>query len=80
VSGPEGTGDVSARGARQNVSFSGIVEKGKAVDVMRLVNFLQQRFNEVQVQVRATNGSITDSDYAKSVKEALKQLGLLEGS
>jgi hypothetical protein len=43
---------------------------------MGLMNFLQQKYRTLNLQIKATDGSMSDDELVNHVKETLKQLGL----
>jgi hypothetical protein len=40
------------------------------------MNFLQTRFRSLEIEIKATNGYISEDDYANKIKETLLQLGI----
>jgi len=51
------------------------VPKGKASDVMRMLTYLQTKFNKITIEIKATEGQISKQDYENKIKETLIQLG-----
>lgn len=52
------------------------IPKGKVSDFSRILNFLQQQFDILRVDIKASNGKISKQDYENKVKEAFRQLGI----
>ena len=52
------------------------VPRGQVSQIMGLMNFLQQKYQTPSLQIRATDGTMTDGELADHVKETLKQLGI----
>ncbi len=57
-----------------NLSFD--VPRGKISQIMGIMNFLQQKFEVIHLEIKADKGAITDSDYIHKIKESLNQLGI----
>lgn len=52
------------------------VPRGKISHMMGIMHLLQQKFETVNLQIRAEKGSMSEHDYQNKIKEALKQLGI----
>ena len=52
------------------------VPRGKVSQLMGMMSFLQSRFQDLHISVKATEGSISEEDYVNKIKETLKQLGI----
>jgi hypothetical protein len=52
------------------------VPRGQVSQIMGLMNFLQQKYQTLSLQIIATDGTMTDGELADHVKETLKQLGI----
>lgn len=52
------------------------IPRGKISQIMYAMNFLQQRFQSINIEIKATNGSISRDDYDNKIKEGLLQLGI----
>lgn len=68
--------DTSDIGIVKNVHLTFIIPKGKTSDVMRIVNYLQQKFEKIEISIKAQEGEISKQDYENKIKEALRQLGI----
>ncbi|MEJ5166322.1 MAG: AAA family ATPase, partial [Thermoanaerobaculia bacterium] len=69
----EGTPQISKK---HNVKLKFYIPKGKVSEIMRIVNYLQEKFNVIIMEIEARNGEISEKDYEIKVEEALKQLGI----
>lgn len=61
---------------RQSVLLKFNVPKGKVNDIMRIVNYLQEKFNKINIRIEAKDGEISEKDYENKIEEAFKQLGI----
>lgn len=52
------------------------VPRGKVAQIMGVMNFLQSKFQSLEIEIKAKGGSISESEYADKIKEAMKQLGV----
>jgi len=52
------------------------VPRGKVSQLMGMMSFLQSKFQDLHITVKATEGSISEEDYVNKIKETLKQLGI----
>ncbi len=52
------------------------VPKGKVLNIMGIMNLLQSKFENLQIEIVATDGSISDQDYEDKIMEAFRQLGI----
>ena len=52
------------------------IPKGKVSQILGLLNYLQSKFDDVEIIIRAENGYIDKEDYERKIKEVLRQLGL----
>jgi hypothetical protein len=52
------------------------VPRGKISEIMRVMNYLQTRFQSLEINIKATDGHISEDDYANKILEALSQLGV----
>ena len=59
-----------------NLKLSFRLPKGKAADVMRVLNYLQTKFDTLRLDITAIDGSMTKQDYENKVAEAFDQAGI----
>jgi hypothetical protein len=52
------------------------VPRGQVSQIMGLMNFLQQKYQSLNLQIRATDGTMSEAELADHVKETLRQLGI----
>ena len=52
------------------------VPRGQVSQIMGLMNLLQQKYQTLSLQIRATEGTMTEAELTDHVKETLKQLGI----
>lgn len=52
------------------------VPRGKISQIMGVMNFLQSKFQELDMEISARNGSMTENEYSNKIREALRQLGI----
>lgn len=72
----EGIKDISEEKFRENLLFRFIVPRGKIADIMRVMNYLQTKFNTLEIELIATDGRISNQDIEEKLKEAFRQLGI----
>ncbi|MBC8488679.1 MAG: hypothetical protein H8D45_21860 [Bacteroidetes bacterium] len=61
---------------KDNVHLTFSIPKGKVSGIMGILNLLQLKFEDVKIEISATDGEISESDYENKIKEALIQLGI----
>lgn len=52
------------------------VPRGQVSQIMGLMNFLQQKYQSLDLQIIATDGTMSETELTDHVKETLKQLGI----
>ncbi|MEM5793096.1 MAG: DUF499 domain-containing protein [Candidatus Aenigmatarchaeota archaeon] len=52
------------------------IPKGRVSQILGLLNYIQSKFDDVEIKIVAQEGSIEKEDYENKIKEALKQLGI----
>ncbi|MEM2890800.1 MAG: DUF499 domain-containing protein, partial [Candidatus Hadarchaeum sp.] len=77
---PKGGGDVTAVkpgiGGKVKVHLRFQVPKGKVAQIMGVMNFLQSKFGNLEIEIIATNGQMSEQDYEDKIKETFRQLGI----
>ena len=60
------------------LSFKLSISSGKLSDVVKTINFIKQKFSnvEIKIEISAKNGEILKTEYEDKIKEAFFQLGL----
>lgn len=64
---------------RKEVRLQFTVPKGQVSGLMGVMNLLQLNFDNLQIEVRATGGEMSEQDYEDKIKEAFAQLGIALG-
>jgi len=59
---------------RNRIGLNFTVPKGKIADIARILNFLHQKFDLINIDLKAEEGEISEQDYENKVKEAFLQL------
>lgn len=52
------------------------IPRGKISEIMRTMNYLQTKFQSLEIEIKATDGHISEEDFINKIKEALLQLGI----
>jgi hypothetical protein len=63
------------KGLKQ-LSFSFTVPKGKVSGLMGVLNFLQGKYEHMNISLHLDKGQMTDQEYEDKVKEAFRQMGI----
>jgi len=63
-------------GEYQQLHFNFVVPKGKVSSLMGVLNYLQSRFNRLELSVNVGEGQLTEQEYEDKVKEAFRQMGI----
>jgi hypothetical protein len=66
----------SVESYKDNLLFRFIVPKAKVADIMRVINYLQNKFETLKIELIATDGKISNQELEDKVKEAFRQLGI----
>jgi hypothetical protein len=61
---------------RERVTMKFRVPKGKVSSLMGVMNLLQSKFENLYIEINATEGAITEQDYEDKIKETFRQLGI----
>lgn len=62
--------------ARTRLRLKFLIPKGKVAGLMGVMNFLQSRFNRMEVILHVEDGQLTDQEYEDKIKEAFRQMGI----
>jgi hypothetical protein len=63
-------------GKYQQLRFNFIVPKGKVSSLMGVLNFLQSKYEYMEVNLRLDNGQMSEQEFEDKVKEAFRQMGI----
>lgn len=66
----------SPAGAYQQLRFNFIVPKGKVSSLMQLLNYLQTKYEKIEISLNLQDGSLTEQEFEDKVKEAFRQMGI----
>lgn len=61
---------------RQSLTLQFYLPQGKLSDLMSLLSFLQQRFEEMNFSITFSKGMISDEEIDMKVREAFRQMGI----
>jgi|Deesub1362B_J571_1020462.scaffolds.fasta_scaffold00740_5 hypothetical protein len=62
--------------ARESIKLKFTIPKGKVANIMGVMHFLQSKFNTLEIELHAKDGSISYQDYEDKIKETFRQLGI----
>lgn len=60
----------------QQLHFNFVVPKGKVSSLMGVLNFLQSRYNRVEISLNLGDGQLSEQEFEDKVKEAFRQMGI----
>ena len=61
---------------KNSVQLQFLVPKGKVSSIMGVMNLLQAKFETLEINLLAKNGSISEQDFEDKIKETFRQLGI----
>jgi hypothetical protein len=61
---------------RTQLSFNFVIPKGKVASLMGLLNYLQSKYNHVEIFLKLADGQLTEQEYEDKIKEAFRQMGV----
>lgn len=67
---------VSAGGKYQQLHLNFVVPKGKVSSLMGVLNFLQSRYNRLEISLNLADGQLGEQEFEDKVKEAFRQMGI----
>lgn len=62
------------RGEKKELRIRFEVPKGKVSNIMGIMNFLQEKFKRITLEIHAMDGSPTSQDYEDKIEETFRQL------
>lgn len=89
--GPTGYAPVVGEGEKQTettvlpgkgkdrVTLRFTVPKGKVANIMGVMNYLQSRFGNIEIELIASEGNISEQEYEDKIREAFRQMGIEVG-
>jgi hypothetical protein len=63
-------------GKYEQLHFNFVVPKGKVSSLMGVLNFLQSRYNRVEISLNLGDGQLSEQEFEDRVKEAFRQMGI----
>ncbi len=63
-------------GKYQQLNFNFTVPKGKVASLMGVLNYLQSKYERMDVSLHLDKGQMTEQEYEDKVKEAFRQMGI----
>jgi len=66
---------ITVKGHTQ-LSLNFVVPKGKVASLMGVLNFLQHRYNRIEVTLHVAEGQLSDQEYEDKIMEAFRQMGV----
>ena len=63
-------------GEKMEIHLKFKVPKGKIANIMGVMNLLQMKFNSLELELTAKEGSISQQDFEDKIEEAFRQLGI----
>lgn len=63
-------------GKYEQLHFNFVVPKGKVSSLMGVLNFLQSRYNRVEISLNLGDGQLSEQEFEDKVKEAFRQMGI----
>ncbi|OPX61890.1 ATP-binding protein [Methanoregula sp. PtaB.Bin085] len=60
----------------KNLRLSFTIPMGKVSNILGVINFLTNRFKNVDIIINAQDGSLSEQDYENKIKEAFEQIGV----
>ena len=61
---------------RRTVRLKFPVPKGQVSSLLGLLNFLQHKFDHLEIMIQASQGAISEEDYENKILETFRQLGI----
>jgi hypothetical protein len=61
---------------RTQLSFNFVIPKGKVASLMGVLNYLQSKYNRVEIFLKLAEGQLTEQEYEDKIKEAFRQMGV----
>jgi hypothetical protein len=63
-------------GTKDEIQIKFKIPRGKVASIMGVMNLLQSKFENLEIELIATDGSISEQDYDDKIIEAFRQLGI----
>ncbi|MFC2064157.1 ATP-binding protein [Chloroflexota bacterium] len=69
-------GKTTTEGKYQQLKLNFVVPKGKVASLMGVLNYLQSKYDRVELSLNVGEGQLTEQEYEDKVKEAFRQMGI----
>jgi hypothetical protein len=63
-------------GQYKQLDFNFTVPKGKVASLMGVLNYLQSKYEHMNISLHLDRGQMTEQEYEDKVKEAFRQMGI----
>ena len=74
---PESPGtSIPVSGEMKQLELRFKIPKGKISQIMGTLNYIQSKFNTLEISLKATDGSITEQEYEDKITESFRQLDM----
>ncbi len=60
----------------QQMNFNFVIPKGKVSSLMGVLNYLQSKYQTMEISLKLDNGQMTEQEMEDKVKEAFRQMGI----
>jgi hypothetical protein len=72
----QGTDTDPVTQVRRELTLRFKVPRGKISQIMGIMNYLQSKFQSLEMEIKAKDGMMSEDDYTNKISEALRQLGI----
>ncbi len=66
----------SESGGKKEIRLRFEIPKGKVSNMLGVLNFLQNKFNRIEVDIHTSDGSISEEEFESKIREAFRQMGI----
>lgn len=63
-------------GKYSQMNFNFVIPKGKVSGLMGVLNYLQSKYETIEISLKLNNGQMTEQEMEDKVKEAFRQMGI----
>ncbi|MFX0141337.1 MAG: AAA family ATPase, partial [Candidatus Hodarchaeota archaeon] len=68
--------EIDSGKVKKSIKLKIPVPKGKVSNLMGMMNLLNMKFNNLTIEIEATDGGISEQDYEDKIMETLRQMGV----
>jgi hypothetical protein len=58
------------------LSLNFTIPKGKVANLMGVLNYLQSKYNRIEISLSLAEGQLTKQEYEDKIEEAFRQMGI----